>query len=742
MADRRAQSNPLATVILLGIVLTTASTVVLFGGGVIDTLSTTADTERATQEMTQLASESAAVALGGSQQRRVTFDASEGKLTVNETASWICVQNGTTSNREFILPEDGVSGEDCAENKTFMGTAVYDTGAGRVAYEGGGVWTKGDDGESRMVSPPEFHYRGETLTLPVVVLDGNVSRAGSETELTVADGTTEQVDGISNPLENSSGRVYVTVHSRYYEAWGDFIAERTDGRVVELDDDNRTVTVELVVPSPPEIQHAIYASSDEDQAVTVDSGLVDSYDSGESPPRYDPPNNNGSAGSIATDGGVEVEDTVRGNVYTVRQGGLVEVDEGAVDGEIHSQQSVSLDSTNVTGSVYADGNVTVDDGVNVGGEVHTDSGLEMDSGNLSGDVYANGGIDVDGDVVSGEVHTDDTATIDGGTFESSVYVGGGLNADEAAFEDEVHVEGDLESDEATYDDSIYVDGDVTKLAGDDSDPTDVEGDVNGTGDATLEEVTITGDLTVEGDVTCDSSTDIQGEFNAYSANLSSDCPTTDGLPSATLPDSADAPADTEAPDEPVIDPPAVDLPDDGEYDSLPDDCRESGNPNNDGIVIDTRTCSLPPGKYNVSKLDIDGDDPSVINLDVDTESGGTVELYVGGEVSIEEDARIKTGDSGHYNASELEINVYDDDASVDVSRNVTGVINAPDTKVDLDSGAHVHGAVVADEVQADGDGGVHSDEALSGSPAGDGSGDSVTVRYLHVTTNEVELEDD
>ena len=119
----------------------------------------------------------------------------------------------------------------------------------------------------------------------------------------------------------------------------------------------------------------------------------------------------------------------------------------------------------------------------------------------------------------------------------------------------------------------------------------------------------------------------------------------------------------------------------------------------------------------------------------------SVELYVGGDVKINQQGVIQTGDSGHHNATELEINVYDDEATVDISSNVTGVVNAPGTKADIDSGAHVHGAVIADQVQADGGGGVHYDQALAGQTVGDGQGDVPSIRYLHVTTNEMTIED-
>ena len=736
---RRGQSSPLAVVLLIGIVLTGATTVAVLGGGFIDDVSSSAETERASQEMTQVASEAAAVALGGSQQRGMTVDASQGRLTVEENASWICVQNGTTTNRSFILPEGADDNETCGGARKNMGTVRYDTGDATVAYEGGGVWRRGDDGNARMVSPPEFHYRGDTLTLPVVVVSGDIDSGGSRIDLTATAGPTNRTDTLTNPLPDSSGSVYVTIHSEYYRAWGDFIAERTAGRVVELDDDAKTVSVELVVPSPATVDNAIYTGSDGDDALDVNTGIVDSYDSSDPPHKYEPPNNNGSAGSIVTDGGLTITDTVHGSVYSIRQGGPIDVSGGTVDGDIHGQQSIDLSSgSDINRSVYADGKVTLGGGgETVDGDIHTDDEIDVDSGVINGNVYANDGGTITSSSVDGEVHTDGGLVVDGGTFARPVYVDGSFKTTGATFEDAVHVNGSVTKIDGTdFQSSLYVDGDVDKLFSSGSEPT-VDGDVHITGDATIHAVNITGNLTVEGDdVTCDSSTNVQGYFNATNASTSSECPTTDGLPTATLPDSSGAPENTMAPDEPVVDPPTIELPDDSEllkFDDLPSDCTDS----DEAIVVDGGTCELDPGKYKISKLDIDG---GGTNLKINTSAGETVELYVGGPVSLNQNAEIVTGDPDHNNASELEINVYDD-AEVNIQSNVTGVVNAPDSTADVKSGAHVHGAVIAEIVNTDDDGGVHYDEALSGKTVGDGQNGTTSVQYLHVTTNELEIED-
>ena len=753
MADRRAQSNPLATVILLGIVLATASTIVLFGGGVIDTLSTSADTERATQEMSHLAAESAAVGLGGSQQRRVTFDASEGKLTLNETASWICVQNGTTDDREFILPEDGDPSASCGENRTYMGTMTYDTGDGRVAYEGGGVWTRGDDGESRMVSPPEFHYRGDTLTLPVVVLDGNVTRAGSETELTARDGETDQVDGISNPLDDSSGRVYVTIRSEYYEAWGDFLAERTDGQVVELDDDVKTVTVELVVPSPVTVQNAIYSKGNGGNAVQVQNMDIDSYDSD----TYSSSTAKES-GDVVTDGGANpIKGTVDGDVYTVRQGAKVKIaDTGRVNGSVHSQKKVDIvDSGVVEEDVFTDEKVTVR-GNEVGGSIHADKKVELRSSGVSvGDevrtgsklMFKSDSVTVDGDIhaediknldkdptLNGDVYTNDTYGQGSGT---GVPVSGELHARDGIYTDDTEVDGsaytdsDLEDTDSEYGGEVHAGGDAD-LSG-----TTVSKTVYVAGDAELDSVTINDEIHIGGDLTCSGSNSVSGGvYVDGTVTQQNGCSLSSGGSASLGPlTSPEDPKPPTSPDEPTPDPPKIEVPPEDEIDSIPDD---AGCTNGGGTiqVQSGDTCRLPPGTYDVSKLDID-------KGKLIFEEGGRVELYVSDDLSLSS-GNITTAPAGEHDATRVEVNYYGNQEA-SVLANFTGVINAPNVKVDMDEGnykPHVHGAIIAKKVQGDNGVQVHYDEDLSGRTVGDGRNGTTSIQYLHVTTNEVELEDD
>ncbi len=84
-----------------------------------------------------------------------------------------------------------------------------------------------------MVSPPEFHYRDATLTLPLVTVSGSGTirdRASITHNRTTSHfpNTTRNAN-FTNPLED--GKVNVTLQSEYYRAWGGYFEERTDGDV-------------------------------------------------------------------------------------------------------------------------------------------------------------------------------------------------------------------------------------------------------------------------------------------------------------------------------------------------------------------------------------------------------------------------------------------------------------------------------------------------------------------------------
>ena len=683
MDGLRAQSSTLSVVLLVGIILTTATGVAVIGGGLVGDISGTAEQERASQEMTQFASESAAVALGGSDRRQTQFDASAGTVRVRENASWICVENGSTSDREFILP-NVTDDATCGEEKTYMGSVVYDTGGETVAYEGGGVWSSDDSGGSRMVSPPEFHYKGDTLTLPVVNVSGDVDRGGSDVNLRVTGGPTEEVDHGGNPLTDDSGRVYVTIGSQYYEAWGEFMADRTDGRVVEFDHDDETVTVELVVPGPSEIQHAVYATGQQSDAIQIDGGAcVDSYNSttgpydGSSHPDVSCDVDNENA-TVATHGGMgSVKAEVSGDLYTVRSGGHIGIADGAT----------------ITDDVYSQQSLTIDDAAYVGGTVYANQSVTLQAGgSLQESVHAYGKADIEGNgVIEGDVYTTHRAII----------------------RDDAQILGD-----------IHADSDV-KL----SDGAVVSGTVR-----TREYVKLGDDAVIESDVyaehnnpiRCGANAVIEGD--AYVPNpgqVDNDC--VEGTVYSQSDANVQSPEDL---DEPVIDPPEIEDPPENETDSIPTACEEGENSMK---VSDGQTCELTNGTYDLEKIVVQ--DGGTLELNY---GDGRVELYLDELVTNQGGEIVTTPDDNK--AKQVEVNIRDQ-GSVDINDDLTAVVNAPDGKVELGDGAELYGAVIANSVKMNDGSRLHYDEALLGMTVGDGQGDTTTVRYLHMTKNEIQIED-
>ena len=113
-----------------------------------------------------------------------------------------------------------------------------------------------------MVSPPEYHYRGETLTFPIVQLTAEGERRSARGSGVVrrTDASEEVFPNVSNPLEN--GTVVVEVRSDYYEGWYDFFSQRAEGDV-RKDDANRTATARLVVPGEVELDKPLSLGSED-----------------------------------------------------------------------------------------------------------------------------------------------------------------------------------------------------------------------------------------------------------------------------------------------------------------------------------------------------------------------------------------------------------------------------------------------------------------------------------------------
>jgi len=232
----RGQASVIGLVLVFGLVLSGSVVIVAFGATAISDSEDRLSVQRAEKALTQFDSKVALVALGNTDVQSVDFGITQaGKYSLNEGSGWmmVTIENNTAGTTTTTL------------NKT-LGSVRYDLDGRTLAYQGGGVWRERSN-ESVMVSPPEFHFRNGTLTLPVVNVSsgGDISRdADIRHRNTVRKYPNASLNNF-NPLINH--RVKITVKSDYYKGWGRYFETRTDGKV-EYDHDRQIANLTLVSP--------------------------------------------------------------------------------------------------------------------------------------------------------------------------------------------------------------------------------------------------------------------------------------------------------------------------------------------------------------------------------------------------------------------------------------------------------------------------------------------------------------
>ena len=233
MKSSRGVSTVVGYLLLVAITITASGILLYTGSNMIDSISDQNQNEQAQQSISQFSSEASLVALGDLESRTIDYgDTHDGQIEIRKNASYVKV---------YVENDSGGIENRLLENQS-LGAVVYKNADTEVAYEGGGVWQEQDE-YSTMVSPPEYHYQGQTLTFPVVRVSGEGGASGS-TQLSVK---RLNSDDISYPNPITEGKVHVTIKSDYCRGWRQFFLERTGGSVTECDD--QTVTVELSTPT-------------------------------------------------------------------------------------------------------------------------------------------------------------------------------------------------------------------------------------------------------------------------------------------------------------------------------------------------------------------------------------------------------------------------------------------------------------------------------------------------------------
>ncbi|WP_048198550.1 DUF7289 family protein [Methanocella arvoryzae] len=239
-----AVSEIYGAVLLLGIITTAIVLIVLLGSSIVGDAQAASKYSGTEQAFTVADSKISKARFSTSIYQEAPFELRDGTVYIN--GSWddshimIYDYNNTTKTNKLIY------------NGT-LGTIRCVMDHGEVGYQAGGIWEYVDNG-SLMISPPDFDYNGVTLTLPIMRISGDesISATGNRKVLINVNSTNTTLiypnDTFANPI-TSDHAINITIKSKYYKAWADYINLRTRADAI-VDDKNSSVNVSLRTGSP------------------------------------------------------------------------------------------------------------------------------------------------------------------------------------------------------------------------------------------------------------------------------------------------------------------------------------------------------------------------------------------------------------------------------------------------------------------------------------------------------------
>lgn len=357
----RGQAELIGTVLIFGLSIAVIGVSLALGGAALSDLTSTAESANVENGMSHLSSKVSLVALGDSDSQRFDLGATrEGTVSVQPEAGNITLYNVSNGSRNMPpLFDDN------------LGAIVYEGQDREVAYQGGGIWTK-RGANSTLSSPPEYYYRGTTLTLPIIQVTGEGAVGGQANgRITPVGAPTEVAEQLPSPLD--SGVIEIEIQSEYYEGWYSFFTQRAEGSTT-IDHSNNTVVSTLTVPDEVTFDKAVSVQND-----------------------YD------ASGSTDINGSVEENTAHRSSKPIVE----TKVKEATEDGTGNGCLGES-DCTLTKGTYFYNGDLTLGDNLDI----------NTSSGNVT--VIVDGSFDID----NNEVTVTDTDTNNGTTY----YVNGSLRA--------------------------------------------------------------------------------------------------------------------------------------------------------------------------------------------------------------------------------------------------------------------------------------------------------------------------
>ncbi len=244
LSSETAASEVIGHLLILFITILGVGMIALYGVPAIYSLEDMANSKNSEQAFTVLDSRASRVTLGESPLQITNINLGGGTVTVEPNSpsnpSYMVINS---SNFNIVIP---------------MGRVKYILGDRIVAYEGGGVWAQYAGGGTVMLSPPEFHFNGVTLTLPLISINGSSSVGGKGTatisfKKNSINSTIVRYPNTSanmtNPVNSTADKIYVNITSDFYEGWAAYMTNSLY-TTVSKNPASKTVRVELIVKPP------------------------------------------------------------------------------------------------------------------------------------------------------------------------------------------------------------------------------------------------------------------------------------------------------------------------------------------------------------------------------------------------------------------------------------------------------------------------------------------------------------
>jgi hypothetical protein len=247
LGSESAVAEVVGNIIIMAITITGIGMITLVGVPAIQKMEDMATVRNVEQTYTFLDSRASGTITGDSPVQTIDMDMGGGTIRAEPNGSGV-------DNKSYLT----VRSTNSTINITIpMGAVKYRLGERTIAYEGGGVFSKYPSGASVMLSPPEFHFNGETLTLPVMTVNNAASIGGDgNAQISFKKVSTQVlfpnagVPNRTNPvLAETNEKLYVNITSDYYDGWADY-AKTIAYTSVSKNPGSKTISLELEV-SPP-----------------------------------------------------------------------------------------------------------------------------------------------------------------------------------------------------------------------------------------------------------------------------------------------------------------------------------------------------------------------------------------------------------------------------------------------------------------------------------------------------------